>query len=183
MEQTFDNSIALGYEGPSRRSSLHEGRPKSIHLSKRMSSEMLPARGESFRGTKQDVRGYPRYGVHKIVTYAYAAEKLLTLTLDLGLGGMKIRTHHAIPKNEQLNFNLVLGENSIRLKGRIAYSRTLPDKESVSGVQFTTLSAEDSTLLQKYLATVEAWLRPPEMLSAKKKASVKAYDRKTDEAQ
>jgi hypothetical protein len=79
----------------------------------------------------------------------------LTLTLDLGLGGMKIKTHHQyLPENECMDFTLVLGHKSIWPKGRIAYSRLLPDNQCVSGIEFMALSPDDYALLQRCLATL-----------------------------
>jgi len=54
-------------------------------------------------------RAHPRYLVHKIVSYTHGGKDFLTLTVDLGLGGMRINTHFPLPKDEFLNFRLVLG--------------------------------------------------------------------------
>jgi hypothetical protein len=103
----------------------------------------------------QDRRRYPRYRVQKIVSYTHGQKELLTLTLDLAMGGMKIKTHRKLPKNERLKFRLVLGNNSIPLEGRIVYSRILPEKQSISGVQFLRHSAQESVLLTRYLCNLE----------------------------
>lgn len=100
-------------------------------------------------------RNHPRYPVRKIASYRYGDKQFLTLTLDLGLGGMKINTCFFLPEEENLNFKLVLGTNSTWLKGRIAYSRFDSDNQSVSGIQFIELSRQDHILLRDYLATLE----------------------------
>ena len=100
-------------------------------------------------------RSHPRYLVNKIVSYRHEGESLLTLTLDLGLGGMKIKTHVPVPKHEGLKFKLVLGADSIWPRGRIAYSRFIPGQRMVSGVQFTELSESDRASLKNYLRTLE----------------------------
>jgi hypothetical protein len=48
-------------------------------------------------------KSYPRYQVHKVVSYTHGQKELLTLTVDLALGGMKIVTHEKLPRNEGLN--------------------------------------------------------------------------------
>lgn len=156
MQGIFNNFKDFSYVGMAQQVIFHQRRLKAIRLPKGMSSQKLSPKSEAFRSMKKDARNYPRYGVHKIVSYARGAEKLLTLTLDLGLGGMKIKACHRMAKDEQLIFKLVLGNRSIELKGRIVYSRVLPRDERVAGVQFTKLSAEDFSLLQKYLANLEA---------------------------
>jgi hypothetical protein len=78
---------------------------------------------------------------------------------------MKIKTYDCLPKDEDLKFKLVLGPKSIWLKGRIAYSRVLPDKQSVLGIQFMNLSEEAYTSLQESLAVLEEWPKRRSMLS------------------
>jgi hypothetical protein len=105
-------------------------------------------------------RTYPRYRIHKIVSYSYGGKEFITLTLDLGLGGMKLSTYSSLPQDERLSFKLVLGVDSIGPRGRIAYSRFLSDNETFSGVQFIELSSGDLMLLDQYLASLEEWPKP-----------------------
>lgn len=104
---------------------------------------------------EQERRAYPRYEVHRIVSYAHRGKELLTVTIDLTMGGMKIKTHDKLPEGEAMNFKIVLGENSISLEGRVVYSRTLADKNRVSGIQFLGPSRWDSALLRAYLTGVK----------------------------
>jgi len=126
-------------------------------------------------------RSHPRYRVQKIASYQYGGKQFLTLTQDLGLGGMKINTHDYLPENEHLSFNLVLRESSIRFKGRIAYSNLPPDGGGVSGIQFTEVTEEDYTSLQTYLASLEEWPKTQGMLSAGERAGARIGSRKTTE--
>lgn len=100
-------------------------------------------------------RTHKRYQVHKMVSYTHGQKQLLTLTLDLALGGMKIKTHEKLPQNERLKFTMVLGNGSISSKGRIVYSRTLSGGQHVLGIQFLGLSRRDSALLRVYLTAVK----------------------------
>lgn len=106
---------------------------------------------------KEERRRYPRYTFHRIVSYKRRGKQFLTLTLDLAIGGMKIKTDRPLPKDDRLSFKLVLGDHCIWLKGRIAHSGSLPDKQRVSDVQFVDLSREDYAILQRYLSTMEEW--------------------------
>ena len=115
----------------------------------------FPDDKKSFVRRKHERRAYARYQVHKIVSYAHRGKELLTVTMDLTMGGMKIKTHYKLPKNERLKFKMILGTKSISPEGRVVYSRTLPDKERVSGIQFLGLSRRDSALLRAYLTAVK----------------------------
>jgi CheY-like chemotaxis protein len=105
-------------------------------------------------------RIHARYTVQKIVSYAYSGKQFLTLTLDLGLGGMKIKTHLHLPIDECLDFKLILGKDPIWPSGRIAYSGVLANQESASGVQFMNLSDCDASRLQHVLGTLVEEPRP-----------------------
>ncbi len=135
---------------------FQKGEPQNVYPRRVMSS---PKSRSDDRHPKieMDARGYPRYPVHKIVLYKYRGRQFLTLTLDLAMGGMKIKSRRHLQGDKLLQFKLVLGENSIWLKGRIVYSGFVSDKQRVSGIQFTELSPNDYGLLQRYLATLEEW--------------------------
>jgi hypothetical protein len=118
-------------------------------IMKRIPEDTNPSQREHER------RPYARSHVNKIVSYAHGGKQLLTVTMNLSIGGMKIKTHRKLPKNERLKFKMIVGTKSISPEGRVVYSRTLPDKERVSGIQFLGLSRGDSALLGAYLSAVE----------------------------
>ena len=96
-------------------------------------------------------RDCPRHGVHKIVSYHQGDKRFLTLTLDLGLKGMRIETSHLFPRDEHLQIQLVLGRSSIHVRGRIIYSRLLSNRQIVTGIHFVEVSEKDRKLLQDCL--------------------------------
>ena len=99
--------------------------------------------------------------------------------MDQSLGGMKIKTLDSLPKDECLNFKLVLGANSLWPTGRIVYSRLLADQQGVSGVHFTELSEDDEIVLRKYLASVQAWPKPQGMVSSGEREDGGIHSQKT----
>jgi len=115
----------------------------------------FPDDKKSFVRRKDERRAYARYPVHKIVSYAHRGKELLTVTMDLTMGGMKIKTHYRLPKNERLKIKMILGTKSISPEGRVVYNRILPDKDRVSGIQFLELPRRDSALLRAYLTAVK----------------------------
>lgn len=106
-------------------------------------------------------RTHLRHSVQRITAYSYIGKQFLTLTLDLGLGGMKIKTPHLLPAGERLDVKLALGDISIGLKGRTIYSHSLPDNQMVAGIHFLELSERDMTLLHDFLETLERWPKKP----------------------
>jgi len=126
-------------------------------------------------------RRHPRYTIRRITSYSYVDKRFLTLTLDLGLGGMKIKSHCYLPNDEHLNFKLILKDNPIWPKGRVAYNGFLPNEESVLGIQFMDLSDQDSLSLQNHLVTLEGLPKPRGMLSAGERAGTEEASRKTAE--
>lgn len=110
---------------------------------------------KSLPSRNPDRRAYQRYQVNKIVSFAHRQKRFLTLAVDLGMGGMKIKTHEKFRRNERLDFKMVLGKDSISLGGRVVYNKTRSDGQRVSGIQFLGLSSRDSDILSAYLSDWE----------------------------
>ena len=102
-------------------------------------------------------RSHLRYPANKVISYSHRDKRLLTVTLNLGLGGMKIKTHCHLSPGELLDFTLVLGDASIGLKGRTVYSHALPNRQTASGIEFVNLSEQDRNILHDYLITLQRW--------------------------
>lgn len=100
-------------------------------------------------------RNHKRYSVQKIVAYQEDGKNFLTLTVDLGLGGMRIKTHSTLPAGKYQPFNLVLGSDSVRVTGRIVHNGTLRGRQKVAGIQFMGLSRHGRQSLKDYLGTLE----------------------------
>jgi hypothetical protein len=96
-----------------------------------------------------------RYSVPKIASYRHVGRSFLTLTMDLGLGGMKIKTPRKLPVGEQLRFKLILANSSVWLRGKVVYSCSLRSRESVAGVQFAGLSERTYCRLKDCFASLE----------------------------
>ncbi|MDI7261604.1 MAG: ATP-binding protein [Thermodesulfobacteriota bacterium] len=120
----------------------------------------------SSSGPESEARSHPRYVIRKPVSYYYGGKRFLTLTLNLGLGGMKVETRHYLPENEQLDIHMDLWPNSIWTKGRTVYSRLLSESRYVSGLQFIEVPEQDQSSLKDYLATLNVWPKPQGMLFA-----------------
>ena len=117
-------------------------------------------------------RAYPRYEIHTIVSYAHRQKQLLTSTLNLSMGGMKIKAHQILPKNEDLGFTMVLGGRSIASSGRVIYNKVLRGDQRISGIQFLRLSRRASHLLREHLSSLKARLPRKGMSSVRLANSV-----------
>jgi hypothetical protein len=115
----------------------------------------FPVNTKPFAKKEHERRAHVRYTVSKIVSFAHRDKQFLTVTTNLAMGGMKIKTNYSLPKNERLKFKMILGTKSISPEGMVVYNRTLPDKNRVSGIQFLGLSRRDSALLRAYLNAVK----------------------------
>ena len=120
-----------------------------------MKPEKSPSDDKTRSKGNLERRSYSRYRVHKIVSYTRGEKHLLTSTVDLAMCGMKIKTHEKLPKDECLNFKMVLGKDSISSRGKVVYSRTLSGGQRVSGIQFHRLTRRDSALLRAYLSALQ----------------------------
>ena len=106
-------------------------------------------------GPERELRRHPRYPVRRLACYNYGDKRFLTVTINLGMGGMMLDISHYVPENEEMDIQLVLGRNSIRPRVRRVHCGLSSEKSYVSGFQFIDLSEKDQILLKEYLATVE----------------------------
>jgi hypothetical protein len=98
------------------------------------------------------------------VSYHHSGKQFLTVTLDLGIDGMRIDTHYHIPTDETIHFKLILGDTSIWSRGRVVQSELLPGNRTVSQIEFTSISDENLTALREYLMWAEKWPKPRPMM-------------------
>ena len=106
----------------------------------------------------------PRHPFRNVVSYHHDGKQFLTVTLDLGIDGMRIDTHYPIPNDETLQFKLVLGSTSIWSRGRVVRSEFLPGNRTVSHIEFTSISDENLTALREYLMWAEKWPKTRPMM-------------------
>jgi hypothetical protein len=124
-------------------------------------------------------RNHLRYPANKVISYSHRDKRLLTVTLNLGLGGMKTKTPYHLSPGELLDFTLVLGDASIGLKGRTVYSHALPNKQKISGIEFIDLSEQDWRMLRDYLIALERWPKKRGMGYAAKRRATREKKRST----
>ena len=109
-------------------------------------------------------RNHQRFSARRICSYLHKGKRFLTLTVNLGLGGMKIETGHYLQKDDLLDIQLIVDNKSIWLKGRAVYSHLLSGKQIVSGIQFVDISEQDLSVLREHLSALS---KPRDMLSVR----------------
>jgi hypothetical protein len=114
----------------------------------------------SSSGPESEARSHPRYSVHKLASYNYRGKRFLTVTLNLGLGGMMVDTPHYLSEDEELDIQLALQRNSISAKARVVHSRLISERQYISGLQFTQVLEQDQSSLRSYLTTLQGWPKP-----------------------
>lgn len=125
---------------------------------KQIPLKRLPENPSSSPKRGRERRTHPRYEIHTIVSYAHRQKQLLTSTLNLSMGGMKIKAHQILPRNEEVDFTVVLGGKSIASSGKVIYNKVLPGDQRISGIQFFGLSRRASDLLREHLSSLNARL-------------------------
>jgi len=109
----------------------------------------------------QEARTDPRFFVRRPITYSHGGKRLLTLTLNLGLGGTRVETFQYLPEHEDIDLHLDLETNGIRLKGRTVYSQQLFEGHYASGIQFIKISEQERIILRDYLDPISHQSKPP----------------------
>jgi c-di-GMP-binding flagellar brake protein YcgR len=94
-------------------------------------------------------RRYTRHNLQTVVAYQLGDKRFLTLTANVGLGGMAIETHSRLLRGECIRFRLVLGEELLRVYGTVVYSGERLERCCVSGIQFEGLTAQEQDLLRR----------------------------------
>jgi hypothetical protein len=102
-----------------------------------------------------DRRRYPRYSICLPVSVFFLEKRIMTHTLDVGLGGMKIYADQVLPFRQEFLFRMVLGPKFIWIKGRIIFTQTQPDAVNFSCIQFAEASKENLLILQEYFSQRE----------------------------
>lgn len=112
-------------------------------------AHILPAIAPHLFPENFNRRGSPRVTVGIPVSYRMGNTIAAALTLNVGKGGLAIRTMSPLPTGEriQVRFRLPGGRREIEAQGRIAWS----DRKTGMGVQFEKVEAADQTSLDEYV--------------------------------
>lgn len=107
-------------------------------------------------------RQYQRFSTSTVLIYKRNSSSYVTKTVDLSLGGAKIRTKVPLISHNKYTMTLFLGENSIHCIGDVIYSKQNEKKYPFyeSGIKFDVLPPLYQNKLEEYLEN----LPPPSNL-------------------
>ena len=107
---------------------------------------------------KTDTRRYARFEMfeYAMVYVPNQAEPVRTVIVDIGLGGLQLRSRGALPCGETclVHVGSATGK-SFELRGEIRYSTPMPDTDIHStGIRFVPACHEDRVAIAEYVHAV-----------------------------
>jgi hypothetical protein len=100
-------------------------------------------------------RKYRRLELLNLVVFKQFEIEKITKTINLSMGGMKIRTEFPVPLDEELEISIKLGEDIFRSQGRVIYANERKEGDFDIGVNFINSPVESLNLLRHYLSEKE----------------------------
>ena len=103
----------------------------------------------------QDRRKFRRFLNSSLMIFTTNGNEKVTKTVDLSMGGIKIRTKDPLSREDLITLILVLGNKAIKAKGDIIYSTREGEQPLFySGIKFIDFSASHRESLKDYLSSL-----------------------------
>jgi c-di-GMP-binding flagellar brake protein YcgR len=101
---------------------------------------------------EEERRRYPRYDPVPEITYSYGFynEPIEAKTLELSLGGARIKTDLPLLIGENLEVNISVGEEEIDVVGRVVHTHRISDTGFVVGISFEGISETKKRVLNHF---------------------------------
>ncbi|MBW2056974.1 MAG: PilZ domain-containing protein [Deltaproteobacteria bacterium] len=96
-------------------------------------------------------RKHRRLELTHLVAYKSFDIEAITETLNISIGGMKIRTDFPVGKSEILHVSLRIGSERFESQARVIYCNPQHDQAYEMGLAFENTSDKDLALLGQYL--------------------------------
>ena len=100
-------------------------------------------------------RRHSRFELLTLVVYKQFEIEKITKTIDLSMGGMKMRTEFPVPLHEVLEISIKIGNGIFRSEGKVIYTNERKDGDFDIGVNFINSPEESLNLLNQYLSQQE----------------------------
>ena len=98
-------------------------------------------------------RKHKRLELTNLVAYKNFDIEEITETINISIGGMKIRTEFSIDNDESLDVSLRIGGEEFKSKARVIYCNARKDQAYDIGLRFENTSDRHLTRLNQYLRT------------------------------
>ncbi|NIS59443.1 MAG: hypothetical protein GTO13_01690 [Proteobacteria bacterium] len=93
-----------------------------------------------------------RFELINLVVYKQFEIENITKTINLSMGGMKMRTEFPVPLDEELEISIKIGDGIFKSEGKVIYANEREDGDYDIGVNFINASEESLNLLSQYLS-------------------------------
>ncbi|UCD71266.1 MAG: PilZ domain-containing protein [Syntrophobacterales bacterium] len=100
-------------------------------------------------------RKYRRFELINLVVYKQFEIEKITKTINLSIGGMKMRTEFPVPLHEELEIAIKIDDDIFRSQGKVVYTNERKDGNFDIGVNFINSPEESLNLLSQYLSQRE----------------------------
>lgn len=105
----------------------------------------------------EDRRKFRRFLSSSLIIFQTNGEEKVTKTVDLSLGGIKIRTGESLNKGNMISLVLILGNRAVKAKGDVVYSSRQGEQPLFySGIKFLNFSGPHRESLKDYLSSLSA---------------------------
>ena len=102
---------------------------------------------------KTDRREHRRLELTNLVAYSNFCIEEVTETMNISMGGMKIKTEFPIDKNASLDVALKIGNEEFKSEAKVVYCNSREDQAYEVGLRFEKTSKAHLTLLGQYLSS------------------------------
>jgi len=100
-------------------------------------------------------RKHRRFELINLVVYKQFEIEKITKTINLSMGGMKMRTEFPVPLHEELEVSIRMGGDIFKSEGKVMYANERKDGDYDIGVNFINAPKESLNLLSQYLSQRE----------------------------
>ena len=104
---------------------------------------------------RKERRRHRRFELINLVVYKQFEIEKITKTINLSVGGMKMRTEFPVPLHEELEISIKIGDEIFESEGKVMYANQRKDGDYDIGVNFIHAPEESLKLLSQYLSQRE----------------------------
>jgi len=104
---------------------------------------------------RKERRRHRRFELINLVVYKQFEIEKITKTINLSVGGMKMRTEFPVPLHEELEISIKIGDEIFKSEGKVMYANQRKDGDYDIGVNFINAPEESLNLLSQYLSQRE----------------------------
>jgi hypothetical protein len=101
---------------------------------------------------RKERRRHRRFELINLVVYKQFEIEEVTETINLSMGGMKMRTEFPVPLDEELDISIRFGNDIFQSGGKVIYVNEEKDGAFDIGVNFINTPEESLNLLSQYLS-------------------------------